>query len=426
MTDEQRKKWPNIIGLVALFGARAAIGWIAGPAWSRGARLADAQRYDEALGALDRAAVGAARSAALWLRGEARMGLWEARLVAGEEPGDLEDLLLGAHRDYTEAIAMSPASGWYWASLGAWYHQVERLQRTRQPFQLSLLRHGPWAAVGRPGRIALGATRIAIEREPTLYTFHDQLALMFLEYGLNGPALEAVRRSARVQPIYELHDYRSLDPPPREVLDAFAQASRAALGETPLLRQAVHLLALGRLELRRGRPQEAERDLRAALEAPGHDLNRAEGSYRLGLALAEMGRYDEAEEVLVRAEESPRFEAAAAAARASIADRKGQSERALELLRRARRLEPRELAYVLEFGRIASEAGEWKMAEEALRWGVSVHPGDPRPWRALLGANIELGRWSEAERALLELERLEGPTETVRRFREILERTGTP
>ena len=72
---------------------------------------------------------GATRSAALWLRGEARMGLWEKRLVAGEDAADLEELLHEAHRDYTAAIAMSPASGWYWASLGALYHQVERLQR---------------------------------------------------------------------------------------------------------------------------------------------------------------------------------------------------------------------------------------------------------------------------------------------------------
>lgn len=422
------RSWPVLLAitLVALFGARALSGWVAGPAWSRGSRLAAAEHYEEALPALERAAAGAGRSAALWLRGEVRMGLWEERLVAGESPADLEGLVALAHRDYTEAIAMSPASGWYWASLGGLYHQVERLQRSRQPFDLSLLRPDPWAAVGRPGRIALGATRTAIEREPTVYTFHDQLALMFLEYGLNGPALEAVRRSARVQPIYELHDYRSLDPVPRELLDAFAQASRAALGRTPFLRRAVHLIALGRLEMRRGRPEEAEQDLRAALEAPGHALNRAEGRYLLGLALTELGRDDEAEEALLLAGASPPFEAAAAVGRARIADRQGRREDALELLRTARRLEPGELAYALEFARIAREGGEWKMAEEALRWGVSLHPDDPRPWKALLTTSIELGRWGEANRALRELERLEGPNETVVRFREIIERAGTP
>jgi tetratricopeptide (TPR) repeat protein len=411
--------------LLALFGARAMIGWSAGPAWSRGSRLAAAEFYSEALPVLDRAAVGARRSAALWLRGEARMGLWEQRLVAGEEAATLEGLLADAHRDYTEAIAMSPASGWYWASLGALYHEIERFERSRRSFDLSLLRRGPWAAVGRPGRIALGATRIAIEREPTLYTFHDQLALMFLEYGLNGAALEAVRRSARAQPIYEYHDYRSLDPTPRAVEDAFAQACRASLGRTPFLRRCDHLLALGRLELRRGRASDAERDLRAALEAPGHELNRAEGHYLLGLALLNQGRHEEAEQELLLAEAHPRFEAAAVAARARIADGQGRREEALDLLRRARRLRPRELAYVLEFARIAREAGEWKMAEEALRWGISVYPEDPRAWRSLLGTSIELGRWSEAEQALRELERLEGPTETVLRFREIVERTGS-
>jgi tetratricopeptide (TPR) repeat protein len=414
------------VALVLLFGGRALTAWRAGPAWSRGSRLAEAQRYEEALPFLEGAAVGARRSAALWLQGEARMGLWQTRLVAGADPEELDRLLSDAHRDYTEAISMSPASGWYWASLGGLYHQVERLRRSREPFDLSLLRRDPWAGVGRPGRIALGATRIAIEREPTVYTFHDQLALMFLEYGLDGPALEAVRRSARVQPIYELHDYRSLQPPRTDVQDAFAQASRAALGQTPFLRRTVHLLALGRLELRRGRPREAEQDLRAALEAPGHELNRAEGNYLLGLALIELRRYDEAQEALKRSGAQAGFAAAEAAARARVAERLGRGEEALALLRRARRLNPNELAYVLEFARIAREAKEWKMAEEALRWGVSVHPDDPRPWRALLSTSIELGRWSEAERALRELERLEGSTETVVRFREILERTGMP
>jgi tetratricopeptide (TPR) repeat protein len=313
---------------------------------------------------------------------------------------------------------MSPASGWYWASLGALYHQVERLRRFRQPVSLDSLGRDPMSRVGTPGRVAIGMTRMGIDREPAVYPFHDQLAVIFWEYGLEQATLEAVRATARVQPVFRFHGFGTMEPVPDEVIDAFAEASRDALGHTPFLRRTLHLLALARLEYRRGNLNQAERDLRAALEAPGERLNRAEGQYYLGLVLSAEQRYDEAIEAFQSAESlHPNFQAGSIAGQAKVAEAQGRLSDALELLQRARRLEPRELRYVLEFARLAREAGEWKKAEAALRWGVTVHPEDGRPWKDLARTYIGLKRYLDAREAVEQLERIEGKSPAVRRLR---------
>jgi tetratricopeptide (TPR) repeat protein len=414
------------LALFTLYGVRAAIGWVGGTARSEGKHLADSGRYEEALPLLERGTLGLESTETLWLRAQVRLALWQDLRADGEEPEDLVGLLEAAHREYTEAISMNPASGWHWAGLGRLYHQRERLERFRHGVSLSMLDLNPARWVGRPGRIAIGLTRIGIEREPTVYTFHDQLAFILLDYWLRESALQAVRESARVQPDYRFHAYDNLTPVPRDLLDAFAEASREALHKTPFLRDTLHLLALGRLEIRRKHFLQAERDLRAALEAPGDELNRAEGNYYLGIALAELGRDEEALEALVRAEEHPNFRSAAVAARGRVAERRGDLEEALRLLRHARRLSPTKLSHILDYARVARAAGEWKKAEEALTWGTLIHPQDARPWRALVLTYTAAGKRVDAERALAELERIEGSEASTNRLRALLESAPGP
>lgn len=404
---------------VGLYGARAVEGWLAGPRFSKGRHLAVGGYYERALPLLERGTAGFRRAEVLWLRGQVRVGIWQNSLRDGADAVEVADILAEAHREYTEAITLSPASGWYWASLGELYHEQEKLERGTSGLDLGLIGADPLAWIGRPGRIAVGTTRLGITREPTVYTFHDQLAMMLLDYGQREAALEAVRDSARVQPSFRFHPYQTLRPLPPDILDAFTEAARDALGSTPFLRRNLHLLALGRLEWRRGRFEQAERDLREALEAPGERLNRAEGNYFLGLVLAEQGRGEEAIEALGRAEGHPNFESHALAARARIAEGSGRLEEALALLRQARRIDSRNLTHILDFARVARRAGEWKMSEQALTWGVSLNPENPQLWRSLVATYVGLERPAEAERALAELERLLGPGEEVRR----LERT---
>jgi tetratricopeptide (TPR) repeat protein len=398
------------LALLLLYGGRTVTGWIGGVAYSKGSRLASAGRFERALPEIERGALGPERAAMLWLAGEARLGHYQARVVEGATEEELDELLRGAFSNHSEAITLSPASGWYWSSLADVYHQRERRFLYRFGRPLDLLGQDRWAFVGRDGRIALGMMRMAIEREPTQYVFLDQIAFALLDYGMREQALEAVRESARVQPSFGMHAYGSLDPLPGDVLDAFTEGARSALGKTPLMPRVIHLLALGRLELRRGNATQAERDLREAVEIPGTGLNRADALYRLGQALQMQARYDEAIEAFLEAETDPIFEPLGIRARAAIAEERGELELSLKLLRRARRLRPAEIDYALTYARIAIEYGRLDWAEESLRWARTKHPRDPRPLRMLIGLRLEQRDGSGAESLRRELERLENPS----------------
>jgi len=398
------------IALLLLYGARAASGWIGGMAYGSGRRMVTAGRFERSLPLLERGAIGSERAPMLWLAGEARLGLFQSRQADGAPDEELDPLLLQAYTNDTEAISLSPASGWYWAALADVYQRIERRERYRHGLPLELVGEGRWAMVGPPGRIAVGMLRKAIEREPTQYTFHDQLAFALLDYGLRDEALEAVRGSARVHPDFGMHAYVNLRPVPDDVRDTFAEASRAALGDAPLLHRVIHLLALGRLELRRGNPRQAEQDVRAALESPGTRLNQAEAHFRLGQALEGQLRFEEAVEAYRESEKHPVFEPYGLAARARIAEGADEPGEALELLRRVRGLRPRELGYALEYARIASEIDEMKWAEEALRWAITVRPSDPQPLRLLEENLLEQGELAEAESVRRRLDHLTGET----------------
>ena len=307
--------------LLLLYGGRTVTGWIGGVAYSKGSRLATAGRFEQALPNIKKGALGPERAAMLWLAGETQLGRYQARIVEDATEEELDDLLRGAFGDHSQAITLSPASGWYWASLADVYHQRERRFLYRFGLPLDLVGQDRWAFVGRDGRIALGMMRMAIERDPTQYVFFDQIAFALMDYGMREQALAMVRESARVQPHFGMHAYTSLTPLPRDVVDAFAEGARSALGQTPLMPRVIHLLALGRLELRRGNAIQAERDLREAIETPGTRLNRADAWYRLGQALQMQARYDEAIEVFLEAEGDPIFEPLGLAARAG--DRRG-------------------------------------------------------------------------------------------------------
>jgi len=396
------------VALLLLYGGRTITGWIGGVAYSRGSRLTSAGRFEQALPEIEKGALGPERGAMLWLAGEARLGQYQARVVEDATEEELDELLRGAFSNNTEAITLSPASGWYWSSLADVYHQRERRFLYRFGRPLDLLGQDRWAFVGRDGRIALGMMRMAVEREPTQYVFFDQIAFALLDYGMREQALAAVHESARVQPNFGMHAYTRLRPLPGDVLDAFADGARSALGETPLMPRVIHLLALGRLELRRGNAAQAERDLREAIKMPGTGLNRADASYRLGQALQMQARYDEAIEAFVEAETDPIFEPLGLRARASIAEEQGDLELALKLLRRARRLRAGELDYALTYARIAIELERLDWAEESLRWARTKHPRDPRPMRMLLGLLLEQGDSAGAESLRQQLERVEG------------------
>lgn len=413
------------LALALFFLVRLHGGWIGGVAFSQARRHAAAGEYTEAIALLDRSAVGQQKTEAWWLAGQVRVGLWQYELL--DDPGSEEPhrLLDQAFSYYTRAAAASPASGWYWSSLGEVYHQRERVERFREGYPLELVSEGRWSLVGRPGRVAVGLVRIALELEPTVHTFHDQLAYMFYDYVLLDEAVAAIGDSARVQPILRLHGLQPYEPLPGSWLEAFADASRAALGETPLVREFLHRLGLGRLEVRLENWEVAERDLRAALEIGGDRVEEAEAHYYLGLALAGQGRHDEADAALEAAQAVDVFVAPALRARASGARAAGRLEDALAHLRGARAVDPRHLPTLIQLSEIAATLGELDQAEEVLRWATVIYPDDPGPHLRLADVLAAKGDSAGLRALLEELRRLGVAPERIENLRR-LGRLGQP
>ena len=168
---------------------------------------------------------------------------------------------------------------------------------------LSLIGQHKWAYVGHQGRVAVGLARRGVEREPNYFIFQDKLAIMLLNYELIDLGLDAVRQSAMVQPLYAVHDYGNPQFIPPPIVQAFAEGSRESLGQTPMMPKGKHLIALGRVEFLRGNYAQAEEDLLAALEYGGDSLNRCDTYHHLGLAVAQLGRHDEALDYFEQAKE---------------------------------------------------------------------------------------------------------------------------
>ena len=394
--------WASV-ALTLVYAVRAVFGLIGGLAYSEGRKLARGGYYEGAIPRLERAAVGALEPEARWLAGQARIGLWEQRIAAGNEPEDVQELFDQAYRDTTAGLSMSPAGGWHWMALGDLYHRVERLESHRAGVPLSLLDEDPWSRGGHPGRGAIGLMRIGIQREPHWYNFHDQLAYVFYHYALYEQTHEAVYRSALALPIYEFHEYRTLRPRDPAILDAFARGALDAVGRVPWLRPVLHDIALGRIEVRRENWVEAEAHLLDGLGGSTIPLNVAEIHYYLGLARVGQGRYDEAFEDFARAEEAAPFEPLAAIASAELLERLDRWDEAIKLWRRARRLQPRRLDVSLRLIAAAVRLGREDVAIHEIREAIRIHPGSPEPRSEMVHHHLREKNQAKAFRALEDL-----------------------
>lgn len=415
--------WAVVAGAVVagFFAARAATGARAASAYHRGAALTANARHIEAIPLLDRGAMGENRTEALWLSGQARLGVWDT-LAARDRSGPRgTEALRGAAVRFLEGRAASPSSGWSTAALGEVYARRESVFRSGRTVDLAEFDRGPWALVGDDGRIAIGLTRAAIDLQTNTFEFRDQLVLLLEANGLHEEALRAMDDAARVLPEFGRHPDFSFEALPRDLVERFWLTSRS-LGpdEAPFQFHERHLLSLGQLGRRLGRLDEAEQDLRAALEAPGTALFHAEDAFHLGLVLIDRGRLDEAEAMLVQASAETVFGPGVAETRARIAEIRGRWAEALEQLREARRLRPRELGVLLEFARVAQKTASWDQAEESLRWAILVHPQDPAPQLAMVEMFLAKGEKASARSALDEYVRSFGRTEDAARMEQAL------
>ena len=393
--------------LAAAFALRAIVGVPAAVAFRHGKAAAGEGRLGEAATLLPRAAVGVHRPGARWFEGQVALGAWDANPT----PRDLER----ASSAFLSALRGWPASGWPLAGLAGVYLRREQAARASRPVDLSELEH-PWTLVGDDGRVGVGLLRMAIEREPTNFDFRDHLVLALDANGLHSEALDAIRASAAVLPEFRAHELLSFEGLPRDLVEAFYEEAREQVGRAPLQLVERQLLAVAQLGRRLGHLQEAEADLRRALTARGSAIFHAEDAFHLALTLIDLERGPEAEPFLARAAEFSVFAPEVEAQRARIAERESRDADALEHLRRARGLQPRESRYALEFARVATRLRAWDQAREALRWASVVDPGSPDPWRGLVEVSLAAGDRAAASADLAAYVRKAGETPDAARL----------
>jgi tetratricopeptide (TPR) repeat protein len=415
-----------LAGVVLWFGARAVSSIGRAPAHTLGRRAFAEGDHELAARLLPRAVGDGREAAELWYAAQSTLAVYHARRAVGAPDPEVDVLLGTAYRQFTEAISRSPASGWYWAGLAQVYHERERRSRALEGLPLEAFGDRPLASLGRDGRVALGALRLALGREPTNFVFHDQLALLFFDDRLDALALAAVRDAARVQPLWDQHTLAGLDPSPLGLLDAFAEGARSALGQTPLLHAVDHHIALGRIELARGRYSDALAELDRALESPRPALQEAEARYHRARALERLGRIDEARDDLARANREPVFRRSVLLDLARIDEAQGQPEAALGRLRELRQLDPADLHTLLELARLAARAGRTDEARQALSWAATRHPSSPGPILRLGDLSLSQGDLAEAQRALDRLSILAPNDPEVRRFARDLDAARRP
>ncbi len=390
----QRRRLAKLVavGLVTWYVARAAASIERAPSHTAGRRAYAEGRFADAVRALDRAAADGRRAGELWYAGQAALEVYRSRLAARAPAALLEAELATADRAFTEAITLSPASGWYWAALSEVYQERERRARPRPGPAREPPVDEPLGGIGRDGRVALGALRLALAREPQTFALHDQLALLYFDLQLDARALCAVRAAAGVQPLLHLHAFAELERLPPGWLDAFAAGSRAALGRTPLLPLVDHHIALGRVELSRGQADAARAEFDAALASPHRPLQDAEARYHRSYALERLGRIDEARDDLARAGLEPVFVRPVLVRLAGIEERAGNAGAALGHLCELCRLDPTDVEALLR----------------------------------LTAAALRVGAIDEARRALAELERVAPERVEIPRLRREIDRARRP
>jgi tetratricopeptide (TPR) repeat protein len=408
------------LSVAAIYAYRAADGVVAGLALREGRRLALGGHYDEALPLLERSARGLQRFEQLWQSGEARLGVWDD-LAAKQAPAErLDAVLARAAGDYLEAASACPPSGWPWAGLAAVYERRDRAARAKRPLDLSRLGEPEWTRLGRDGAVAVGLARKGVAISPNVFGLRDELVKILLDLGLRESAREALRESARVQPIPVVHEALGVGSMPPDLMEAFAAGAREALGNVSLTNRATHLVGLGTLERKLGHLDQAETDLRAALAEPAAPLTRAEAAFHLALVLIDKGDARQARVFLAEADKSPAFRQDVAWRLASLAEASGDLRDALDHLQTLRRIDPRNRGWALEVARVARKLQDWNVALEALRWAVRMKPDDASARAALVETLHEKGDMAAASSALAEFERTLGRSPETERLGKLL------
>ena len=421
MIRAQRGAWfiPGM-SLVVLSAIYAICGGIAGARFALAAIDAHLERVDAAISRLQKFNWGTDAFETIWLRGSVRLGIWDEAYDDERDRDARWKLLQDAAADFRAAFLLEPGSGRALSGLADVYARAEYETGDLRTLDVSALELGPWAQLGREGRVSIGLREMAVAFEPNVATRHAKLVRGLIEAGCKPEAAVAIAQAARVQPCFFNYKGFTLDTISPPLVDAFAKASREALGTTPLMRRHRHLLCLGQLERARGRPQQAYDDLTSAASGRIGDQDRAEIQFWLGYVDLDLGRNDEAIATFERSGQFPSFRVGAAIGRAQAFRALGRFRDEIDALAEARRVDPNNLGVLLTYAEASRAAGEPARAVEALRWSVLVRPDSAPAWTMLVETLSSSGEKAQATEALNGMTRALGENDETRRLREKL------
>lgn len=243
--------------------------------------------------------------------------------------------------------------------------------------------------------------RRALELDPNLGSAYQNLARLDLERERPREALATLRSAAEIGPLdrdLALH-----------LAAAEAAAGRPEAAERQLESVARRfdsvqaLLDLARLEVRRGKQQEARASLRRALELAPNSEEVLSAFARLSLALREPVPAVRALEALTRMHPSvPEHFYLLGVANLQI----GENEGAADALGTSLELDPDRSRTLAALGLALNHQKRYGEARAALRRALELEPGNPEALAALAEAEEGLGDLESAERhALAVLER---------------------
>lgn len=226
----------------------------------------------------------------------------------------------------------------------------------------------------------------AIKLWPNGLHLYQPLAIA---YRGSGDAAKAEQSLARFDP-------RGVDP---SVSDPAADALAAEVVASKVL------LRRGQREGKVGRFDLAEVAFRAATVA---DPSNAEAFANLGISLANLGRIEEAQKVLVRSLEMDDSIALANLSLAVLFDRQGQDGPAEKAYSAAIRLDPENTQACVYLGDLYMRTGRVQEAIDRYAQALSRSPGSPRVQISQALAFIKAGRFLDARKTLEPL--VDGPT----------------
>jgi tetratricopeptide (TPR) repeat protein len=188
---------------------------------------------------------------------------------------------------------------------------------------------------------------------------------------------------------------------PPEGWDEAALHAEAAVAEAPQDAETRNNLGLARLK--QGRPAEAERELRYAIE---REPRLAAAYDNLGHALNALGRHEEALSAFGACLERDTGNIEARRGLAVALEGLGRLDAALGVLREASQRAPDDPDVQLELGNVLQLRGQLAPAIDAYRRGLRLRPEWGEAWHNLAIAQSRAGRADEAVAAFAEAERL--------------------